>query len=114
MMRLKLPILTIIAGTMLACGTTFPQILETPIVDDVIGISPTINHYEPVFHLLTITHDVKVRDVDTEEVVDWLKAGAHRWAVCAGKWCYIQKTEGMVWRGCTSDNPAELGCKAKP
>ena len=107
MIPIKFTISALILAT-LACGV-FPQPPATPITRPAVSIDPSINR----FQLITVTGDVNVCNVDTDVVVGWLKAGDRRWAVCAGKYCYIQRTERKIWRGCTDDNPSELGCKSK-
>ena len=31
--------------------------------------------------------------------------------ICTGRWCRI--AAGYIWRGCTNNNPAGLGCQTK-
>jgi SH3-like domain-containing protein len=56
---------------------------------------------------------VNVRDAPNGKVIGSLVAGDSVVIVkCVGSWCQI-KPAGWIFRGCLSDNPANLGCTAK-
>ena len=57
---------------------------------------------------------VNVREEPNGAVIGALHTGDEVTILnCAGSWCRIDKPSGYVWRGCLSDNPERLGCKAK-
>jgi hypothetical protein len=68
----------------------------------------------PVTGLVQVTGNVYVRD-DNNEVQGWLEAGTLVQAECEGNWCYIKggQFKGLrFWRGCSEDNPDDMGCTA--
>lgn len=60
---------------------------------------------------ITILGTVYVRNSPGGQVVGHIETGEIISAVCSGDWCKIE--DGFIWRGCTSDNPAGLGCRER-
>jgi hypothetical protein len=51
---------------------------------------------------------------DSDVITGYLSAGDEVTILaCEGDWCQIRTPAGFVFRGCLSDNPAGLGCRAK-
>jgi hypothetical protein len=61
---------------------------------------------------LAITGNVWIRAAIPDGLrIASLEAGDAVTGNCAGNWCKI--AAGWVWRGCTDNNPARLGCQTK-
>lgn len=86
--------------------TSVPTLLPTqPILPTSVG--------SPLAELPTveITGNVYVRDGEGG-IHGWLSKGQSVQAACSGNWCVL--ANGLrFWRGCSSDNPASLGCQSK-
>lgn len=100
--------------TITSSPTPVPTLMATPLpISDAIQAespSPTPDRY----HVIAILAEfLNVREAPDGEVTgEVLKAGDSRRARCDGDWCELE-SGGYVWRGCTSDNPAGLGCESK-
>jgi len=70
----------------------------------------------PVTGLIEVTGNVYVRD-SNNEVQGWLEAGTLVQAECReDNWCYVKagQFKGLkFWRGCSEDNPEDIGCVAR-
>jgi hypothetical protein len=65
------------------------------------------------FPTLEIAGNVRLRDYDGADSGRILVTGSTQRAICDREWCYLEGTLLKFWRGCTSNNPQELGCQSK-
>lgn len=85
-----------------ACGSVLPTLEVTNSMPTQKTVTVTVSPS------VTIVGNVNLRD-DKGVVVGWLARGEIVQAVCEGTWCLLSDNT-MFWRGCGSDNPANLGC----
>lgn len=123
-MRLKLALLLLVLSS-LACmeqvSTVTPEVTLT-----VTPLSPTKTATVPTATARPVTTDqqtaavvqavVNVRSAPDGDVIGYLSAGDTVTVYeCTELWCEVSTDviHGWIWRGCLSDNPADLGCSAK-
>lgn len=104
-MTRKLTLIIISLVFLTGCLPTLPTLTPTPGPLAVPTFTPT-----PNMPLVTVTGDVFVRDAQ-DVVQGYMLKGTTVYARCVGQWCYVENSL-KFWRGCSSDNPYELGCTA--
>lgn len=115
-LTIVLPFIAIIVAAIVLSFLTGCNILPTvePTVPTGVVANTVAVDATPTIPVITITGTVYVREVANEDmVVGYMVEGQTVHAVCDGHWCEFDN--GLkVWRGCTSDNPFNLGCEKSP
>lgn len=98
-----------------ACGASLLPTLEAA-VPTATGVVAVPTHSTATrFETVMVTGNVNVRD-ESFRIYGWLAKGELVEAVCSDNWCVILQGQydGLrFWRGCSSDNPDNLGCMTK-
>lgn len=116
--------LAVLALVSIACGQYITPSPTVAVTETTAPISPTLTATVPTATPLHATDNqqsavvravVNVRNSPDGDIVGYLTVGdTVTIAECGELWCSISSPiVGYVWRGCLSDNPAELGCSAK-
>jgi len=97
-------------------GCTLPQsaMLGTfPNATSTVFLTPTPTFLTPTPtspNALGVLGTVYIREMPDGTIVGYVVDGVYP-GECSGNWCKI--AAGYIWRGCTDNNPNELGCSSQ-
>jgi len=117
MVRRIIGLLTVLAMVLMACFSPVVFVTESPDPTSTVLATPipTLLTSTPTeeFGIVTVLANVWTRDsVSNVRVGSYLGGKVVR-AVCRGEWCYPANTDLKFWRGCSDNNPANMGCEAE-